>query len=145
VLLHLAGDKANLVLFSNIKGHSAAIARSILMQYGYRFDTEYVLPSAEEERQGLPSGNPKTFEELTVYPNPGTGDEVLIFIPQIGESGTVFSLWNVQGQLLFSNALDRATTSIKTPFPLSSGVYIYRINQGSSMLKCGRLIVNKKQ
>jgi hypothetical protein len=43
------GNINDLVGFSENKGHSASMARSLLMLHDYRFETQYVLPDPDPE------------------------------------------------------------------------------------------------
>lgn len=74
---------------------------------------------------------------LSIYPNP-TSDFVSIKSENLAEQKFTFSMFNVQGALVYSKEVDASEKINLELFP--SGMYIYQISQGDETLGQGKLV-----
>jgi hypothetical protein len=75
-----------------------------------------------------------------VYPNPVSNGYNLV-IHASGNNESVFELFDLMGQKLYSYTLTNGTTSIRLPY-LQHGIYVYRIIEESKNIFNGKLQVN---
>ena len=123
--------------------HAASMARDILMLEGYKFETQYVLPSnGGQERVAFPKPVPEVFEEVIVYPNPTSSTDIHITTTNSEGLALTLSLWTIHGKLLLETFLPDSYSTVNLPKSLPHGVYIYHIYRNDIRLKSGRLIVN---
>ncbi|HLF64001.1 MAG TPA: hypothetical protein VI603_09615 [Saprospiraceae bacterium] len=133
------GDIDDLIEFSENEGHSASMARSLLMLNGYRFETHYVLPDPDPEPFiWLPGNSVPTFETVTVYPNPVSGDLINITIPEHSVYKTItIEISNIIGQRVARWSLSEYHNTLK--LPSGHDVLMYRITGDGQELKTGRI------
>jgi hypothetical protein len=74
---------------------------------------------------------------LSIYPNP-TSDFVSIKSENLPEQKFTFSMFNVQGALVYSKEVDASEKISLEQFP--SGMYIYQISKGNDTLGQGKLV-----
>ncbi|HLF63999.1 MAG TPA: hypothetical protein VI603_09605 [Saprospiraceae bacterium] len=133
------GDIDDLVGFSENEGHSASMARSLLMLNGYRFETQYVLPDPDPEPFiWLSENSVPSFETVTVYPNPVNDDLINITIPEHSVYKTItIEISNIIGQKVAKWSLSEYHNSFK--LPSGHDVLMYRISGDGQELKTGRI------
>jgi hypothetical protein len=135
------GDIDDLIEYGQGIGHSSAMARSLLMHKGYRFETQYVLPDPDPEPFiGLPQNSIATFEEIKVYPNPMNGDLINVTIPDYdGYNAIYFEITNLLVQKIAKWSLPEYHNTLK--LPSGHDVLMYRIYGDGQELKVGRIIM----
>jgi hypothetical protein len=139
-----SGDINTLLAVSNNYSHAAAMARGILILEGYRFQTQYVIPSSGgEERIALPRPITAALEEITVYPNPNNGDELNIIVPDVFKYQIVsVDFWTLTGTKISSFILSEQYNRFRLP-KHPAGLYLFRICGDGTMLKTGRFAILK--
>ena len=113
-------------------------ARAILYQFGYPIITNncerlpQIVPPTQKRLR-----NPND-AEITLYPNPSSG---LVYININSEKLIKIELFDVSGRLVFYKLLNLSQKQELKIEGLKHGVYLYRIYDGETILKNGKLVI----
>jgi hypothetical protein len=84
---------------------------------------------------------PAGYDNLLIYPNPNNGSFELSYDTRNNQPAT-FTLYNLQGQMLFTKLLDNGANKHAIKLPnVANGVYLYKLRQNNQDQYVGRIVI----
>jgi len=78
--------------------------------------------------------------EITLTPNPGNGN---FYLNGNFPSETQIKIYNMLGQLVWSEDIESGNRTVPIFLQLAAGVYVYWVGSGNDVLKKGKLVIEK--